>query len=129
MFIFIHCYLVIYVKYYKHILNKWIHWKIYNNSYLKYMYNNNYILPLPLFILETPFLIPIGILHLGGGDLGLSTSIRSVHPVVNWPLLKYPLYISVLKLELVSSFPNVSHPGRIVLSRPNKCNLKVRTKK
>lgn len=67
----------------------------------------------------------IGILHLGGGDLGLSTSMRSVQPVVNRPLLKYPLYISVLKFELVNSFPKVSHPGRIVLSRPNKCNLKI----
>lgn len=84
---------------------------------------NNYILPLPLFI-GKPFLIPIGILHLGGGDFGLSTSIRSVHPVVNCPLLKYPLYISVLKLELVNSGPKVNHPGRMVLSRPNKCNLK-----
>lgn len=45
---------------------------------------DGYNLPrLPLFIPGIPFLMPTGILHLGGGDLGLSTSIRSVHPVVN----------------------------------------------
>jgi len=56
----------------------------------------------------------------GGGDFGLKDSIRSVQPVVKFPLEKKLVYVSALKLSLVSCGPIVSQPGRMVESRPNK---------
>lgn len=63
------------------------------------------------------------LITLGGGDFGRKVSIRSVQPVVVFELVKYLEYVSTLKLLFASSDPNVNHPGRIVLSRPNRCNL------
>lgn len=34
----------------------------------------------------------------------------------------------MLKLEVAKSCPRVSHPGRILPSQPNRCNLKHRNR-
>lgn len=60
---------------------------------------------------------------LGNGDLGLRASIRSVQPVVMLDDVKYLEYTSALKLLFVISGPRVSHPGLMVLSRPNTWSL------
>lgn len=58
---------------------------------------------------------------MAGGLFGRSASMRSVHPVVGFSA-KNDAYNSLLKFELVSSCPTVNQPGRILESRPNKCN-------
>lgn len=61
---------------------------------------------------------------MAGGLFGRNDSMRSVQPVVEFSANDVA-YKSALKLELVSSWPTVNQPGRMLESRPNKCKRRL----